>query len=425
MTPDETAFLYGLGRWYSAGAPPGGGSRTVREEVLFPCILRNGCAGILYKGIESGLVPEFADLDRCRDHAMGIEWCNAVYRTAATRLDAAARRLSIPYVAIKGAALLATIYPETGIRPLSDLDLIVGTREDALRLIRGLGLHPPSSHGREFIKRFGEYDRLALPWFLEEERIQAEIEIHFPVPDSPYSFSEFIGLARGPILDGGRVRGGIRVIDPTHHLVLLLIHLIYQHLGAKLIWHVDIARLIALEGGEIDWDRVLFLADRLGYRAAFGAVLSAAGDRLGVKIPAAATKRPAGASTLNRGVLRELVSPGNVLEDVLGGQAFAEKIRIGFAQARPAFFFTFFPSLFRDRPKSGPAYVLTSPHGRLLGELMFIALAKYRWIGRFTALKRFLGRIALALSALIVHPVHLHYNRKWRSGMADAPRSRP
>jgi hypothetical protein len=418
LTPPEREFLYALGRWAGAGEPPRRRSGPLREEVLFPCILRNGCAGILYQGLEDGWAPEFAGRDSCRDQAMGIEWSNAVYRAAASRLDAAARRLSIPYVAIKGAALLATIYPESGIRPLSDLDLIVASREDALRLVRGLGLDPPSSHGREFIKRFGEYDRLARPWFLEEERAQAEIEIHFPVPDSPYSLSEFIGLACGPILEGSRTRAGVRVIDPTHHLVLLLLHLIYQHLGAKLIWHVDIARLIRLEGKEIDWGRVLAWADRLGYRAAFAAVLASIRDRLGAGVPAVATDPIAGGSTLNRGVLRELASPGNVLEDVLGGQAFAEIVRFGLAQARPAFFFAFFPSLFRDRPKSGLTYVLSSPHGPLLGQLIFIALTKYRWLGRFAALKRFIGRIALALSALIVFPVHLHYNRKWRSGAA-------
>ncbi len=413
LTPLEREFFYFLCRWYNGLESEKMDDRRFRERRLFPLIEKNGCAGILFKYVEGGFAPSFQDYDLYRDHYLGICLSNAVYRSASVHLDEACRAQSIPYVLIKGAALLTTIYPEQGIRPLSDIDLIVGSRDDAVRLVEALGLRLSAGHGETFAQRYGEYDKIALPYVLEEERARANIEIHFPVIDSPYSISEFIGLAGPAFLKEPPVRGGVRIIDPTHHLVFLLLHLISQHLGGKLIWHLDIARLIEAHRRDIDWDRVAELSIQMGYRSAFSIMLSAIGDRMGVVIPERILARLKVDPIRNRGILQEMASPQNVLEDSLGVRGLSESGSLGFHKIRPILAFVFFSSLFLDQPKNIVLFILFNSRGRSLGELMFISLAKYRFIGRLSLLKRVLGRAGLILSAIFVLPVHQVLNWKW------------
>ena len=158
--------------------------------------------------------------------------------------------IGIEPTVLKGPALISLVYEDPGLRPLSDLDVLVPPK-DAIRAQRQLGEMgfaapvPPSSY------YFTRHHHL-LPALREVDGVMVQVEIHrdvFPM-DSGTSF-QVTGRAPGAIsFDLGQQVG--YCLGPDE----MLWHLCRHVHWLRLIWIADILGFTERFIDEIDWARV-------------------------------------------------------------------------------------------------------------------------------------------------------------------------
>jgi hypothetical protein len=158
----------------------------------------------------------------------------------------------IPILVLKGAALAYLVYPEPGLRPMRDVDVLVSPAQvrQAQALLGELGFNaPPPSHtlpAKHLLaaKRWGE-------------GLQVTVELHHNLyaNSSPNTELEALRSAAMPLTIEG-------VTAHTLGYEAMLEH-IYQHMrvnllldSLRLIWLADMVSLAERFAAEIDWPRV-------------------------------------------------------------------------------------------------------------------------------------------------------------------------
>ena len=216
----------------------------------------------------------------------------------------------IPVILLKGVALAATLYSSIGLRPMSDLDLLVPEERlaEAVARLKALGYvepYPEMAPGLNALAGHhvhlqggqdvpvavelhwtligGQHDwrSPSLPWFwqqTEEWRMEMETGVQSPIsnlqPPTSSSQSEIRNLQ-------------FEILTPTAHLLYLCAHLMLQHGEARsaLRWFYDIHLLIEREGQRIQWDEVVARAREFRWAPAVYAALEGARDRFGTRLP--------------------------------------------------------------------------------------------------------------------------------------------
>lgn len=207
----------------------------------------------------------------------------------AALLDAAAIR----YIVLKGAALAATVYEEPGLRSMGDLDVMVPVDDfaEAQSLAESLG-----------------YRLAAPPLFSRSHELQGRhLEMRRMVGSNPVALE----LHDEPI--GGRgyrtqlpaswfwehsqkinIKNGDRVLPATAevlsseaHALFLSGHLVLQHGGslARMIWFLDIHKLVRSDRVSFDLSEFSQLAQTRGWSAVAQAALSSCIARFETPIP--------------------------------------------------------------------------------------------------------------------------------------------
>lgn len=216
----------------------------------------------------------------------------AYYRTTARntvlyqelgRILAALQQAEIPVVVLKGAALACTLYPEIGLRPMVDIDVLVRDEdvERAIGCVRHLGY-------RNLIS--GKYPVYKYHVALKGGPHQSiMVELHWTLIYSAQNIDWFWEQTGpwGGWCSGAGEHGGIertkpsaiawsppplspRCLTPTAHLLYLTAHLILQHggEGAQLLWFYDLHLAISQWGAALDWDKLLAQARKLRWEPA-------------------------------------------------------------------------------------------------------------------------------------------------------------
>jgi hypothetical protein len=169
----------------------------------------------------------------------------------------------VPVIPLRGPMLAELLYRDPGLRPFTDLDLLVreGDRPRALSLLSGLGYRHMEA---------GLPLSLELNWrhaasFTAEDPDTLPIDLHWGVvdypgvaPTAPIDHQELWDRAvqtQGP----GGVRWGL---CPEDLLIYLALHWAVHHALSGLIWQLDLALLISRHYGTLDWDAVVERAGR-------------------------------------------------------------------------------------------------------------------------------------------------------------------
>lgn len=218
-----------------------------------------------------------------------------LYRQLARLLEAGASRCLTPPVVLKGGALAATLYPEIGLRPMSDLDMLVPRHElDAwLQVARDAGLHrlcPEMALG--LTERI--HYQIALAGGTHP---QAMIEIHFGLvagsrdwrsPEAAWFLERCEPFEPPPESSCPPARQ----LLPGPHLLYLSAHAMLQHgrAQARLVWFHDMHLLISRRGPDIDWESLVAKARALRWEIALREALIRARELFGTPIPEAAMK---------------------------------------------------------------------------------------------------------------------------------------
>jgi len=166
------------------------------------------------------------------------------------------RGRGIAAMLLKGAALTLGYYRDVGLRPMDDVDVLV--RADQARpaadALHALGWRPAvpvtarrvaASHAVEFADARGQ--RIDLHWHLSPDACWPGID------------DAFWGRARATALHGV----GVAVLDPTDQLFHTCAHGVRWEPVSPVRWVADAAVILREASADIDWDRLVGLAERL------------------------------------------------------------------------------------------------------------------------------------------------------------------
>ncbi len=158
---------------------------------------------------------------------------NLVRIRALDSLEAALTGSGIEVMVLKGAALLDSVYADPGLRPMEDIDLLIrpADREPFERLLTACGYNPDPVFSHLFCRNGVTFDLHSHP--LNVDRVAGRHHL-------------FPGGADALWRDSVSWRSGFRHIrrpDAADHLILLTHHMI-KHSVSKMIWLVDIHRLL-------------------------------------------------------------------------------------------------------------------------------------------------------------------------------------
>jgi hypothetical protein len=265
----------------------------------------------------------------------------ALYAGLAPLLEGGARARLRPPVLLKGGALAGSIYEEIGLRPMSDIDVLVRSEDLPawLGIASGLSFRPVSPEMAAGLIRRVHY-HVAVEGGPSGD---AMIEIHFGLiagasdrrsPDPAWFFERTEPWRPPPSLGGSEALQ----LEPTAHLLYLCAHALLQHGGAQArgIWFHDIHLLLTRSGDAIRWDELFEKARELEWDAAVAAALSRVREIFGTALPSSFVERlEAGASARARDdVTRRAEPPRSRAELVLGDLAGVrpwDRFRWGFA----------------------------------------------------------------------------------------------
>lgn len=193
---------------------------------------------------------------------------NAAYEMECLHLSEVFGRRGIPVMALKGGALLFSIYSQrSGWRPLRDLDLMVeaARKEEAIALLHLQGYRPSA----------GGYARLGLELDLHcdlwgSERIPQRKRVWGLPPEEVWRTSQ-------PLCQGS----WMRKLAPAHQFQHLLVHAL-KHSYRRLIWLADLAFLAETHPATKRPSAALEVAEGVAERLLYNPL---GGPSPGLKIP--------------------------------------------------------------------------------------------------------------------------------------------
>ncbi len=274
---------------------------------------------------------------------------------------AAFEREEIPVILLKGAAFLykhqesaQTVYPNIGLRPMGDLDLLVKKADipTAVCLLNALGYWKDTVEHNAAVnweEGFGHHIHL----------INAEgvvVELHWNLIGGDHDWrtpdEARIWAQAEPLGSSGIVWQ----LNPAWHWVYLCAHLALQHglIRSQLIWLYDLAAM-AKTAREPDWQQLTAAAERLDWSGAVAIALAAASQHFGLIVPAEVQAQLAASPSRDRNLVAQKAAGQDTraarvwrLFSVLSPGA---KLKLAWAYIFPA------PAYIRKRYRPAPAWL--------------------------------------------------------------------
>jgi hypothetical protein len=181
---------------------------------------------------------------------------NAMLSVELNRLLKQLAEVSLPAIVLKGAALGDTLYGNSALRPMTDVDLLLHPRDMARALdllqVRGYAWNEIEPHPGLRLEFENELVLRA------PGAIPSPIELHWHLIDSPY-FQRQVDetwywqtAQRVTVADTQALVLGLEA-----NLLYLSAHYVLHHRAQGLRWLVDIAALVASQQARIDWPLLL------------------------------------------------------------------------------------------------------------------------------------------------------------------------
>lgn len=247
---------------------------------------------LLYRNAEAGRVsdPEMARLRGIYRY----HWCrNQLLLGELRGLLAALREASVEVLLLKGAALIDRYYKDPGLRPMSDLDIMVRPErmEAARAVLQNLGWTPrvPVDFGRIHAQRLVH----AVDFVREKHGRTLEVDLHWtPLHRATWPDAERPFWTHALNTEMGGIP--CRLLDPTHQLLHTCLHGGLWNAMPPFRWVADALWVLRADAGAVDWDRLLAEARTLNGHLLLRTTLSYLRDRFDAPIPAAVLTRLAG-----------------------------------------------------------------------------------------------------------------------------------
>lgn len=199
-------------------------------------------------------------------------------------------------ILLKGIVLAETTYPDTGLRPMADVDLLVqrGDLNGVVSVLQPLGFR-----GTDGLEMAGDFFNGELSFAKGAHQETLTLEFHQDLIHS-WNFTAPLALDTAgfwqraqPLTIAGQSVKQLALEDMLLHLCL---HRAMHHGFTGLPGYVDIAWTVHQRHAQIDWDALVTRARQLQARTSVFVALQLAHDLLGAAVPPAVlnTLAPAG-----------------------------------------------------------------------------------------------------------------------------------
>ena len=194
----------------------------------------------------------------------------------------------VPVVVLKGAALAESLYPDIGLRPMNDLDLLIH-RNDLIKAsdsIKSLGYLVESTERFPGVGLFYDHEKsfrnlsndnlvIELHWGL----IAGDADWRSPAVDWFFGQTEKVNAKNIPL--------SFAILNTPTHLIYLSAHQMLQHgeEQARLCWLYDLHLLICQDGNEIDWRKLFTDANQFHWGPVIGSALREVHMLFGTPLP--------------------------------------------------------------------------------------------------------------------------------------------
>jgi hypothetical protein len=266
-------------------------------EKVAEKIIKHGIAGLVYNAEYTGRVSltlPFGVFKSLKAASSNIAINNMFYEIEGMKLLEDINKMDIGYVLLKGFSYMEDMYGNTGIRPVSDLDILIdrsnykklkeflvseGFKYDSsINFIGGTGeefINSRESSNNEvhFYKAFdGRFLNIDLHWGVEGFVKGSPLMDIFPIHNYPWLKYKEIQYVSGK---------KISCLSSEMHLIHLIFHfsLSHQFMGVK--WFIDICQFISKNGKEINWDFIDNMIKEPECRKVFGITLNLVLDVMG------------------------------------------------------------------------------------------------------------------------------------------------
>ncbi|HEX2998542.1 MAG TPA: nucleotidyltransferase family protein, partial [Anaerolineales bacterium] len=260
-------------------------------QLLLAMAQREGVGPLLYwKLSKSG---EFASLPEEARGALRAMYArtwayNQKIFEELRRLVQLFHKKDIPVVVLKGACFALTIYPDIGLRPMGDLDILVPAArlDEAVEMAGSLGYaeaRPEASPGLNDL--LSHHVCLQKPGSITLElhdNLVGEKSFAYAAPvDWFWEQTEPLGSSSKDRFEH------LLMLTPTAQLLYAASHAMLQHGGDKtpLRWYYDLDQLIRLSSSHLDWDLLLMQARKFEWSSALWAALARTQDYFGTAVP--------------------------------------------------------------------------------------------------------------------------------------------
>ncbi|HSB67774.1 MAG TPA: nucleotidyltransferase family protein [Candidatus Methylomirabilis sp.] len=268
---------------------------VVRAGVNWEAVLersnREGISSLVYAHLQG--LPSAASrmpaaiLSELQGISQGNWARNSVLTEAWSEVMALFEGAGIQAITHKGMALIHLVYPDKGLRPMADIDLLVRPADlpAVRRTLQAAGFRTPGE-ALEAEEAFRGY--------LHFVRDSTVIDLHWEIAH----YTRFDGIVRvdhagiwrrALPLAVGRTRG--LTLCPEDMLLHLALHLTLGSEFGRLIWFSDIDAVLRRSAGDLNWERLLEEATRWRLSTILAYTLLVARDSFGSPLPSAVVPR--------------------------------------------------------------------------------------------------------------------------------------
>jgi hypothetical protein len=245
------------------------------------------------EGIHALLYTHLRDLERLRPHiprqvlarleaSYQANWArNTVLTERWAEVVALLAGEGLEVITHKGMALIRTVYPDIGLRPMADIDLLIRPADlpTVKRTLRAVGYRTPGE-AMEAQEAFRSY--------LHFVRDATVIDLHWELAH----YTRFEGILhvdheglwkRACRMQAGGAQG--LMLSPEDQLLHLALHVTLGSEFGRLIWYTDLDAVLRRFGPALDWERAVEEATRWRVKALLGFTLQICQESLGTPIP--------------------------------------------------------------------------------------------------------------------------------------------